>query len=613
MMVMHALVKWESGVDKDSYSVIPTAWIRNFDLFSIADDDEETTRSFRAEWRDTNKPPKGGWPVYEAQIIMTEIPDILENLKKIVTKATFINDEAKRVSPSSGSDSPTPNCSDSDKEDQNRYNSLGLKYYKDKVEILPGTGVYIDKLSWILAERCRTNTSYVRTLMVAVFDIPTLLKSNLRGGGTKRDPTSEKKTPLDRLKVEAIYGSVLKKGHTTALKMLQQILKEMYIDPDVLEALNEEQKKILFLKMRQEQVRRWTEREENFEKERECLNSAKPKQASPKSVSWLLGNDGDVHVCVIGEAAGSKPYHLIHSQVDGKRETNNHNARAPVSETFQKTERQISTPQEDVIQLHFQLATWHKRRPQPPIWESWKQQQQQLPPQVEDPASLFPFCSWCGREDHRWRSCPDGPPADWCGRCEVDGHSWAGCPHNPDQEQLQTPSSAATPPLPTSPPSPPSQEIWDWLMHPEADLFHDLPIAINTLWRRDGGRWEKWEAQHHPASFAELALMVVNYLAVDMGEAPVKVELSSREPEREALLSQEPERGEPSSREPERAEKEEDTADPIPELKDSGLYYRPHLQHKEPPSLALRLSARDRQEEKGKNGLSILRASQGPA
>ncbi|MGH0146802.1 UNVERIFIED_CONTAM: hypothetical protein FKN15_008170 [Acipenser sinensis] len=139
-----------------------------------------------------------------------------------------------------------------------------------------------------------------------------------------------------------------------------------------------------------------------------------------------------------------------------------------------------------------------------------KQQQQQLPPQVEDPASLFPLCSWCGREDHRWRSCPDGPPADWCGRCEVDGHSWAGCPHNPDQEQLQTPSSAATPPLPTSPPSPPSQEIWD----PEADLFHDLPIAINTLWRRDGGMWEKWEAKHHPASFAELALMVVNYLAL---------------------------------------------------------------------------------------------------
>ncbi|MGH0145246.1 UNVERIFIED_CONTAM: hypothetical protein FKN15_004914 [Acipenser sinensis] len=118
--------------------------------------------------------------------MVDEIPDILENLKKIVTKATFISDEAKRVSPSSGSDSPTPNCSVSDKE------------APKQVEIFPGTGVYTDKLSWILAERCSTNTSYVRTLTVAVFDIPTLLKSNLRGGGSKRDPTSEKKTPLDR-------------------------------------------------------------------------------------------------------------------------------------------------------------------------------------------------------------------------------------------------------------------------------------------------------------------------------------------------------------------------------------------------------------------------------
>lgn len=49
--------------------------------------------------------------------------------------------------------------------------------------------------------------------------------------------------------------------------MLQQILQDMYIDPDVLDALNEDQKKTLFLKMRQEQVRRWREREEKLERE----------------------------------------------------------------------------------------------------------------------------------------------------------------------------------------------------------------------------------------------------------------------------------------------------------------------------------------------------------
>ncbi|KAL0993950.1 hypothetical protein UPYG_G00115960 [Umbra pygmaea] len=90
--------------------------------------------------------------------------------------------------------------------------------------------------------------------------------------------------------------------------MLQQILKDMYIDPDVLEALNDDQKKTLFLKMRQEQVRRWKEHEEN---ETERRPKPKTSTANRKNVSWLLGRDGDVAVMVIGEVDEMKTSRLI--------------------------------------------------------------------------------------------------------------------------------------------------------------------------------------------------------------------------------------------------------------------------------------------------------------
>ncbi|XP_028315495.1 SH2 domain-containing protein 4A [Gouania willdenowi] len=80
--------------------------------------------------------------------------------------------------------------------------------------------------------------------------------------------------------------------------MLAKILEDMWVEPEVLEALSEEQKRILFLKMREEQVRRWREREE---REGHDCYSSRPKKASQKHVSWLLGRDGDVLVSIIGE------------------------------------------------------------------------------------------------------------------------------------------------------------------------------------------------------------------------------------------------------------------------------------------------------------------------
>ncbi|XP_067114201.1 SH2 domain-containing protein 4A [Osmerus mordax] len=88
--------------------------------------------------------------------------------------------------------------------------------------------------------------------------------------------------------------------------MLQQILTDMFIDPDLLAELNEEQKQVLFIKMREEQVRRWKEREARLEKEEN--KTKKPKTVTSKSVTWLTGMDSDVWVWVMGEHHADKPY-----------------------------------------------------------------------------------------------------------------------------------------------------------------------------------------------------------------------------------------------------------------------------------------------------------------
>ncbi|CAH1972669.1 unnamed protein product [Acanthoscelides obtectus] len=78
--------------------------------------------------------------------------------------------------------------------------------------------------------------------------------------------------------------------------MLQQILRDMYVDPEILAELDENQKQTLFCKMREEQVRRWKAWNDKVEDEKEIKRNTKNK-----NVSFMQGEDGEPWVWVMGE------------------------------------------------------------------------------------------------------------------------------------------------------------------------------------------------------------------------------------------------------------------------------------------------------------------------
>ncbi|CAO2612316.1 SH2 domain-containing protein 4A [Lemmus lemmus] len=101
--------------------------------------------------------------------------------------------------------------------------------------------------------------------------------------------------------------------------MLKQILSDMFIDPDLLAELSEEQKQILFYKMREEQIRRWKEREAAMERKESLPVKSRPKKENGKSVHWKLGADKKVWVWVMGEHHLDKPYDVLCDEILAER------------------------------------------------------------------------------------------------------------------------------------------------------------------------------------------------------------------------------------------------------------------------------------------------------
>ncbi|GLV35103.1 downstream of receptor kinase [Carabus blaptoides fortunei] len=92
-------------------------------------------------------------------------------------------------------------------------------------------------------------------------------------------------------------------GVKERFKMLQQILRDMWVDPEILAELDEGQKQTLFCKMREEQVRRWMQWDQK-------VSSTNPVQMenveAKKSVNFLMGTDGEPWVWVMGEHEDDK-------------------------------------------------------------------------------------------------------------------------------------------------------------------------------------------------------------------------------------------------------------------------------------------------------------------
>ncbi|XP_056643296.1 SH2 domain-containing protein 4A-like [Diorhabda sublineata] len=85
--------------------------------------------------------------------------------------------------------------------------------------------------------------------------------------------------------------------------MLQQILRDMYVDPEILAELDEDQKQTLFCKMREEQVKRWKAWNDKLGDEIIKENS---KETNKKKVKFLLGIDDEPWVWVMGEHENDK-------------------------------------------------------------------------------------------------------------------------------------------------------------------------------------------------------------------------------------------------------------------------------------------------------------------
>ncbi|KAJ8418406.1 hypothetical protein AAFF_G00141150 [Aldrovandia affinis] len=121
-----------------------------------------------------------------------------------------ITDEDCHTCPSSACSSPDlPLVRDCSEMEHGRVS--GHDGHVRQVEVYPGSSVFCEARAWHAAIQAQSPTAMARTLLLGVFDMDTLLQSNLRGGRSRRPTFPNHRTGLDPHKLDAIYNATLAK------------------------------------------------------------------------------------------------------------------------------------------------------------------------------------------------------------------------------------------------------------------------------------------------------------------------------------------------------------------------------------------------------------------
>ncbi|XP_077057411.1 uncharacterized protein LOC143715516 [Siphateles boraxobius] len=197
---MFALVEWKDETETESWSIVPTSHIQKFNLNDFLDGLDESS-VYLIEWRGgLKKKPKCGWPLYEATV--HKVAERQSTLEKVQHQRTQHQSTSKPLKKRKFKPNP--------KFLQEETSKDGPSSPK-KIEIHPGSGVYVPKNVLWSASHANSPTTMARMLLLGIFDIDTLLKSNLRGGKSKNASPGESKEPLDRIKIDAIMNAVIQK------------------------------------------------------------------------------------------------------------------------------------------------------------------------------------------------------------------------------------------------------------------------------------------------------------------------------------------------------------------------------------------------------------------